>query len=364
MSKEKIIIFGRGAFFKAKKDSFLEKFDIAAFLDNSVTDNDIDNEMGLPVFNPKNIHSIPDYAIYCVSSDFISMWRQLIELGVKDERIKFGAMIPPIQEGMENVAFSNGERLFSENKGLYYESEVSGIKKIDSYEDIKEIAREAVGRENGNINCIKRLSTKPVSRVFGSERGKAVDRYYIEKFLCENSAVVRGRVLEIANNNYTLQFGGDRVTESVVSHVKGWGTGTILCNFESGEGVKDNEFDCIICTQTLQYIFDLQSAIRNIYRMLRPGGSVLITVPGIKPLCKYDNDHWGEQWSFTVKSVKKLCDSVCDEGDVSIKQYGNVKTATAYLYGVCVEELDISDFEYNDSQYPFIICAKITKRSK
>ena len=362
MNKEKVIIFGRGAFFKAKRKNLVESFDIVAFIDNTVIDCEVDCETKLPVYNPKRISELPNYDIYCVSSDFISMWRQLIELEIADSRIKFGTMIPPLQEGIERVAFSNGEILYSSDKKLYYESKHCGKKQIEHIDDIKAIVREALSRNDKNIAVIRNLSVEPISRVFGSERGKAVDRFYIEKFLSENSEVICGTVLEVANNNYTLQFGGDSVKKSVISHVKGWGSGTILCNFESGEGVEEESYDCIICTQTLQYVFDLQSAIRNIYRMLKPGGYALITVPGIKPLCRYDNDNWGEQWSFTVKSIEKLCNSVCDEKNVLVKQFGNVKVAIAYLYGICVEELESSDLEYNDSQYPFVICAKIRKR--
>lgn len=42
-------------------------------------------------------------------------------------------------------------------------------------------------------------------------------------------------------------------------------------------------------------------------------------------------------------------------------QFGNVKTVTAYLYGLCVEDMKEEDFAEQDLQYPFIICAKISK---
>lgn len=358
---QKIYIFGRGEYFKNKCETFKNKYEICGFIDNAVKIGERDSFLELPVYNPTQISQLPEYDIYCVSADFIAMWFQLRQLGVKEDRIKFGAMVPPLQSGVEEIAFSNGESIFSKDNYILYITSNGEQKKMFSQEDLKKIIRENIKKENENVAYIRKLSVYPVSKVFGSERGKAVDRYYIEKFLQDNVSDVKGIVLEIANNQYTRKYGGDKVCKSVVSHVKGWGN-TILCNFETGEGVVEEAVDCIICTQTLQYIFDLSSAIKNIYKMLKKGGVALITVPGIKPLCTYDNDKWGEHWSFTSNSMEKLCSLVCESDSYEVQQYGNVKVATAYLYGVCVEEIDKKDLEYLDMQYPFLICAKICKR--
>ena len=50
------------------------------------------------------------------------------------------------------------------------------------------------------------LNSKPVSTVFGFDRGTPIDRYYIEKFLKANSSFIKGDVLEIAENDYTKKF--------------------------------------------------------------------------------------------------------------------------------------------------------------
>lgn len=102
------------------------------------------------------------------------------------------------------------------------------------------------------------------------ERGKAVDRVYIEKFLEANLEDIRGTVMEIESDDYIKQFGGNRVTEEIILHVKGWGGKNVLKgNFETGEGLKEDMVDCLICTQTLQYIYDLRSAAHNICKILK-----------------------------------------------------------------------------------------------
>jgi hypothetical protein len=66
----------------------------------------------------------------------------------------------------------------------------------------------------GNIRRVT-----PISRHFGYERGMPIDRYYIEQFLAEHAGDIRGRVLEIGDDSYTRQFGGDQVTVRDVLHV-------------------------------------------------------------------------------------------------------------------------------------------------
>ena len=48
---------------------------------------------------------------------------------------------------------------------------------------------------------------RPVSEMWGYDRGTPVDRYYIEAFLREQRALIRGDVLEMQDSGYTDQFG-------------------------------------------------------------------------------------------------------------------------------------------------------------
>jgi hypothetical protein len=60
------------------------------------------------------------------------------------------------------------------------------------------------------------LPVEPLSDHYGSDRGKPLDRHYIEAFLAERRDAVRGSVLEVEDDAYTTAFGGDRVTMSTV----------------------------------------------------------------------------------------------------------------------------------------------------
>ena len=56
------------------------------------------------------------------------------------------------------------------------------------------------------IDWINLRSTKPVSKVFGLDRGIPIDRYYIEQFLEQNKSFIKGAVLEIAESTYSKKF--------------------------------------------------------------------------------------------------------------------------------------------------------------
>jgi hypothetical protein len=50
--------------------------------------------------------------------------------------------------------------------------------------------------------------TSPISNLFGLDRGRPIDHYYIENFLVRHASDIRGRVLEFGGNNYMVRFGG------------------------------------------------------------------------------------------------------------------------------------------------------------
>src|SRR5712672_2396530 len=52
--------------------------------------------------------------------------------------------------------------------------------------------------------------------VQGAARGRPIDRAYIELFLQQHRGDIRGDVLEIGDNRYTLRFGEGRVRKSVI----------------------------------------------------------------------------------------------------------------------------------------------------
>ncbi|MFY9558248.1 MAG: methyltransferase domain-containing protein [Blastocatellia bacterium] len=217
-----------------------------------------------------------------------------------------------------------------------------------------------VGRVGfGNL---RRLT--PISRVFGFDRGTPIDRYYIENFLACNAADIRGAVLEVGDNAYTRRFGGNRVTQSDVLHVSDENPrATIISDLANGENIPSNTFDCIILTQTLQLIYDVPAALVTLRRILKPGGVLLATIPGISQI---DHGEWGESWywSFTLLSARRLFEEAFTSNPLRIDSYGNVLAATAFLQGIALEELSEDELNHNDPDYQVTITVRAVKEAR
>ena len=203
--------------------------------------------------------------------------------------------------------------------------------------------------------------TKPFSKKFGFDRGGPVDRYYIENFLKANVSSIKGRVLEIGDNEYTLAFGGSAVIKSDVLHVDDKNPkATFVGDLSNAPQIPDNIFDCIILTQTLHLIYNYMDALKTCHRVLKPGGVLLLTVPGISPIAY---DKWGDYWlwSFNKASITRMTSELFSSTGVEVDSYGNVLVAASFLYGIGLPEMKKEELDYHDPHFQVIISTKATK---
>jgi SAM-dependent methyltransferase len=201
----------------------------------------------------------------------------------------------------------------------------------------------------------------PISEWFGFDRGLPIDRYYIERFLADYSKDIQGRVLEMGDPNYTRQFGGNRVTKSDVLHVsEGNPLATFVGDLTRAGHIPSKAFDCVIITQTLHLIYDVQAALGTLYRILKPNGVLLLTVPGVSQISQ---DQWGKSWywSFTSLSIRQLLEEFFPAECMYIKSYGNVLAATAFLQGIAASELARTELDFHDPQYEVLITVRASR---
>jgi SAM-dependent methyltransferase len=201
--------------------------------------------------------------------------------------------------------------------------------------------------------------TRPVDDNYGWARGTPVDRFYIDDFLTTHVRDVRGRVLEVGGDDYTRRFGGDRVTKSDVLHAPpGSAAATIVADLADAPAIDDASFDCVIATQTLQYVYDLEAAAATIERILAPGGVALITVPGIAKIARPEAEQYGDYWRFTTDSLRRLFPGA------EIRTYGNVLAATAMLHGLAAEEIGAPKLDDHDPDYEVLIAVAASSPSR
>jgi len=196
--------------------------------------------------------------------------------------------------------------------------------------------------------------TEPVSRLFGLDRGTPVDRYYIERFIEPKRDLIRGRVLEVGDSSYSKRFGSN-VERFEVLHAVDDGSGTIVGDLTDCSTLPENAMDCFICTQTFNFIFEVQKAVQGAHHLLKPGGVLLASVAGISQISRYDMERWGDYWRFTDASLKKLFTAVF-KGGVEVESHGNVLAACSFLQGVVVEDLpDRSLLDRKDPDYQLLL---------
>jgi SAM-dependent methyltransferase len=136
---------------------------------------------------------------------------------------------------------------------------------------------------------------------------------------------------------------------------------TIVGDLSKSGILPSDAFDCIVLTQTLHLIFDMRKALSELARSLKPGGTLLITVPGIT---RVDRGEWGYTWywSLTDLALAQLLAEFFDEKDILVETSGNVFAAVCFLQGLAVSEVPTSKLDVLDSSFPVIVTAKVVKR--
>ena len=202
---------------------------------------------------------------------------------------------------------------------------------------------------------------EPVSREFGYPRGLPIDRYYIECFLEAHRCDVTGRTLEIGDDEYTRRYGGDRATRRDVLHVHARNrAATIVGDLIHAPQIADGIFDCIILTQTIHLIYDVDRAVATIHRILRPGGVVLATFPGISQL---SHDEWSRTWSWGLGSrlARWLFASHFGPRNVTVEAHGNALAAAAFLQGLATAELASAQLDRTEPGSELLVTARAVR---
>lgn len=356
--KKDILVFGRGWYYENKRDGINKLFHVIGFLDNAVCEKSFDKN-GIAIYPPNFVQTMNSNTLIMISSTkyYFEMLKQLVELGVNSDRIIFAQSLSPFYDESEKWLFENGYSIKACNETILLANQ-HDVYKVNTVDEYRALIHTIMPSSISAIQNIQELPLEPLSRQFGMERGEAIDRYYIENFLRNNASEITGKVMEVGDDFYTCKYGYN-VSQSSVLHIEGKGRKVIKGNLATGEGINKEMVDCLICTQTIQMIYDLESVVENIHGLLKTGGCALVTMHGIAHLCMSDYKRWGEYWRLTCQSAERLFQKHFK--DIQVVSYGNVKAATAFLYGLCQQDLKQNELDENDEQYPVIVAVKVRK---
>jgi peptidoglycan/xylan/chitin deacetylase (PgdA/CDA1 family)/glycosyltransferase involved in cell wall biosynthesis len=203
---------------------------------------------------------------------------------------------------------------------------------------------------------------EPFSTIWGWERCTSIDRYYIHKFLDGNRLDIQGRVLEIKDAGYTSRFGDDRVEVGDVLDINPANkSATIIADLSRGESIPSDAFDCFILTQTIHIIYDVKGALAHAYRILKPGGVLLCSLPSTCRVNYEEGLDAGDYWRFTEASVRRLFAEIFPPEAFEVFVHGNVMACVAFLEGLAAEEIASDVLDQTDPWHPLLFCVRGVK---
>ena len=127
------------------------------------------------------------------------------------------------------------------------------------------------------------------------------ERYLLRQQIQKLSYYVRGIVLDIGAgrfDRYSDLFSADHYVRLELES----GPGIQLVGSAEAIPCEDATVDSVVCTQVLEHISHPERAIREIARVLRPGGACLMTVPQLAELHEEPHDFF----RFTKYGLRQL----------------------------------------------------------
>jgi SAM-dependent methyltransferase len=198
----------------------------------------------------------------------------------------------------------------------------------------------------------------PLSDCYGYDRGTPADRPYIEAFLAARQAGIHGDGAEVKDSTYLTSYGAHRLASITIIDIDpGNAAATLRADLAAPGSLPAAAFDVIILTQVLQLLADPAAALDNCARALRPGGTLLLTVPCLGRISP--SAAGCDRWRWTPAGLTALMAAWL--GPAEITAHGNAATCVAAILGAAREDLPAETDLSDDPRFPLIACAAATR---
>lgn len=255
-------------------------------------------------------------------------------------------------------------QLWARERGLVDKRDQLQRDLADTERDLGSLRAELgdAGQRAPEWNDLRRVT--PLSRNWGLDRGRPVDRFYIERFIASHRTDIRGRVLELLDSGLTHAYGDERVAQADVLDIDpGNFRATVVADLRAPVQIPDDTYDCIILTQTLHLIDDMPAVVEQAHRMLKPGGVLLVTLP-CASMVATEYGPQGDFWRVLPAAATRLFGAAFASADLDVGAHGNVLATTAFLYGLSCNDVDERELDFDDPAYPLIVTVRAVKQRR
>ena len=105
----------------------------------------------------------------------------------------------------------------------------------------------------------------------------------------------------------------------------------------------------------------MAAAVRELHRILAPGGTVLCTVPGLSQISRWDMDRWGDRWRLTSLSARELFELAFEPQAVDVATFGNALSALCFIEGIPAEKITPRELDVVDPDYQILVAVSARK---
>lgn len=189
----------------------------------------------------------------------------------------------------------------------------------------------------------------PLGEETEQESGQPVDRYYIDQFFRRRAPVLHGHVLEVSDDGSTIAAVGGRV--ATVTALTFADDAALLRYLAA---TREGTYETLILRQILHRVYDLAPLVRQVHRVLTPGGILLATAPGTCYAPGWDGAP-ASYWGFTSISLSQLVKENFPAHRVEIESWGNALVAVAHLHRVGLRYVSRRALDHRDEHYPLVL---------
>lgn len=130
------------------------------------------------------------------------------------------------------------------------------------------------------------------------------DRLLLHRQMAKYGPVLKGKVLDIGSGRFNryqaLCTNAEKFT--TLDPDSTWKPDIV--GSAENMPIESNSFDGILCTQVLEHIAHPEKAVREMYRVLKPGGILLLTAPQMNELHEIPHDYF-RYTNFGLETLMK-----------------------------------------------------------